>query len=59
MTVHDIIDACEYCSCDVLDFYGNEIEITQENCKKIHSLTVESLSAKNNRVKIWTFVGMP
>ncbi|MEG1502256.1 MAG: hypothetical protein RR370_02595 [Synergistaceae bacterium] len=49
--VGEIIRACEYINCVVVDALGNEIEVTLDD----YSKNVEHISAKNNQVLIWTF----
>lgn len=58
LTVLDVVAACEYVGCDVLDALGNEIEVTKENCSEIYGWSVESLAAKDSRVLIYTFKNM-
>lgn len=59
MTVGDAVAACEYCGCDIVDFNGEKIEVTKENCSVLYKQTVEHLSAWNDRVLIWTFINEP
>lgn len=58
MTVGEVISACEYIGCEVLDALGNVIVVTKENSEKIYGYSVEHLNAKDNKVLIWTFVNM-
>ena len=55
MKVLDVISACEYVGCSVVNFWGEEIKITKENCSDIYDRAVEHISAKDNRVIIFTF----
>ena len=55
MKVLDVISACEYVGCSVVDFWGEEIEITDENKEEIWQQEVEHLEAKNDIVLIHTF----
>lgn len=59
MTVLEVISACEYIGCSVVDFWGNEIEITDENKKDIWRKGVEHLEAKDNVILIHTFDNIP
>lgn len=58
MKVKDAVEACEYCGCEILDFNGKVIPVTKENCNDIYELQVESLSAKDSKVRIWTYKNM-
>lgn len=51
MTVADVIRACEYVNCIVVDALGDEIDVSLDD----YSKTVEHISAKDNQVLIWTF----
>lgn len=59
MTVLEVISACEYIGCSVVDFWGNEIEITDENREDIWRKGVEHLEAKDNVILIHTFDNIP
>ena len=55
MKVKDIISACEYTGCHVMDQLGQEIKVTKKNADEIYDKSVEHVSASNNKVLIWTF----
>ena len=55
LKVLDVIQACEYINCTILDALGNEIYVTKENMNEVYDMSVEHLSARNNEVLIWTF----
>lgn len=58
MTVGEVVAACEYIGYDVVDFYGKEIELNQDNREEVYQRKVEHLDAKDNSVRIWTFYNM-
>lgn len=55
MRVKDIVSACEYIGCEVLDQLGNIIPVNKENANEIYEKSVEHISASGNKVLIWTF----
>ena len=55
ITVKDIISACEYTGCVVVDQLGDVIEINEENADEIYGKSVEHIDAANGTVRIWTF----
>lgn len=55
MKVLDIIQACEYINCNILDALGNKINVTKENMNDVYDMNIEHLSAKDSEVLIWTF----
>lgn len=59
MTVKEAVEACEFISCDVVDFNGDVVDITEQNKNNIYSLSVEHISAKDNIVQIWTWINYP
>ena len=58
MTVYDIISACEFINCTVVDFWGHEIEFLKDNYEKIYAKSVEHLEARDNEIFIFTFDNM-
>lgn len=54
MLVHDVIAACEYIGCEVVDFWGEPLEF-DGNILKLYKKTVEHLEAKGNVIYIYTF----
>lgn len=54
-TVRDIISACEYTGCKIIDQLGDEIPVTKENVEDIYKKAVEHIDASGNLVRIWTF----
>ncbi len=56
LTVGQVVFACEYIGCDIVDAFGELITITKENMDEIYALNVEHINAVNNNVIIWTFV---
>ena len=55
MKVKDIISACEYTGCIVVDQLCNKIEISKENASEIYEKSVEHIDAAGELVRIWTF----
>ena len=53
--VKDIIAACEYTGCIVVDQLLNEIVITKDNMVDVYMKNVEHVDACNDTVRIWTF----
>ena len=61
MTVYDIIAACEFINCTVVDFFGHEIEFDvtdKESYEKIYQKQVEHIEARDNIILIFTFDNM-
>lgn len=55
MTVYDVISACEFTGCIVVDQLCDEIKVTKENSEEIYQKEVERIDAANDLVRIWTF----
>lgn len=55
MKVYDVVSACEYVNCDIVDFWGFDIPCTKTNCNEVYEKTVEHLEAKDSRIIIFTF----
>ena len=55
MRVQDIVSACEYTGCSVMDQLGDEIKLNKGNCIEIYEKSVEHVSASGNKVLIWTY----
>lgn len=53
--VKDIIAACEYTGCIVVDQLLNEIVVTKDNMVDVYMKNVEHVDACNDTVRIWTF----
>jgi len=58
LTVGDIIALAEYINCEVVDFNGETMKITDDNYKMMYAKAVEHIDAKNNIIKIWTYDNM-
>jgi len=58
LTVGDIIALAEYINCEVVDFNGETMKITDDNYKTMYAKAVEHIDAENNVIKIWTYDNM-
>ncbi len=56
LTVGQVVSACEYVGCDIVDAFGEPMTVTKGNMDEIYALNVEHINAVNNNVIIWTFV---
>lgn len=55
MTVQDVVSACEYTGCVVVNQLGEEVKINNNNKEEIYDKSVEHVDAANELVRIWTF----
>ena len=55
LNVGEVVAACEYVGCDIVDALGNTIETTNNNYEEVYKRIVEHIEAKDGRVLIFTF----
>jgi hypothetical protein len=58
MTVYDIVSACEFTGCVIVNQLGEEISTknkSETELKEIYDKSVEHIDSVNNTTRIWTF----